>query len=124
MKRALLVAAVLVAGASGEGPPPPPPPSTTAYQRFSKIFEGRVCKVDKDRRGQDSLATVQVQRSFKGNLWGMVSISGERRGTGPGRIFRPGQVLLFYLNDDLHVDDKANRVVEGEAIARDIQSWR
>lgn len=90
-------------------------------ERSTQVFVGEVVQVKKDPLGYDSLAKVRVKRVIKGSVKGVVGVSGQGGPTYPARLFKTGQVELFFLGDDLHADSYTNRVTQGMAMQEDLR---
>lgn len=103
----------------------PPANATEAFKQADVVFLGEVLATRKDKLGYDSLATVKVQRIWKGKPLlndKCVEISGEGGPTYPARLFKPKEHLLFYLGRDLHADSFINRVVQEQQATKEIKA--
>lgn len=121
--RAILLGLTLAMLALAEVPAGQPPrDAREAFAGATQVFLGRVTAVGKDKLGFESQATVAVERTLKGDRKGTVLVSGAGGPTHPARLFQVGEVLLFYLADDLRADSYLRRVVKGEQIEKDLKT--
>ncbi|MGE0488852.1 MAG: hypothetical protein AB7S38_06525 [Vulcanimicrobiota bacterium] len=121
MKPFLLVLLLLLPALAEVPTGTPPADAPAAFARSSQVFVGTVVAVNKDKYGYPSLATVQVDQLYKGKLKGKVKVDGHGGPTYPARLFKEGQQLLFYLNDDLRADSYLNRVLPLTEASADLE---
>ena len=97
-----------------------------AFERSDAVLTGKVIEVEKDKLGFSSLATVQVDKSWKGkDLPLKIRIDGSGGPTYPARLFNARQSYLFYLNHTnqsvWRADSFLNRVLPIEQASDDLK---
>lgn len=113
--------AALASSPAGE----PPKTAREAYEKAAVVFLGEVSDTKKDQFGFESIATVQVQKIFKGSelLKRSATVIGTGGPTYPARLFKKGQTLLFYTGTDLRADSYMNRVTDSKDAWADVASF-
>ncbi len=98
----LWVAGIAFAACAHASPPAgaPPKDAKQAFAQSDVVFAGKVERTCTDEYGYASGADVRVQRTWKGSerLSPLMRVDGKGGPTYPARLFRSGEVYLFYLS--------------------------